>query len=334
VVENNKEGVEMVRRAMKEYREVAATDPGNSELHLHYVRSLNSLSSLALDRKEIAEYLDTAESIVNRFAQRDPGHMVWERESLRMAYFRQQKKPRPAESTPESRRKEAEAQQQFLAKFLDSIRRRDREAPENYIWKADYANVLGRLSKAHLDLAVQELDRDANLKRASELARESMEQYQVVMKRSPRNYDNEMGYQYALWVEAKIAEERKDFPEAIRLGCDYSRRRFTVAHGLVKQFNQSESALSEMRKAAVPSWFLIKGIETEYPQAAENPRVVEAALKFLGVITDVPPGASDQVQFIFKRAQTTFAPFGKVLLEKGKLTGEDRQRMEMILKEQ
>ena len=114
------------------------------------------LTNLAehVDEAEAASCIEVAEKITERFVRRDPDHIVWQREEVRVAYERIAHKLLNANRLdPAVRTELRRAEQKMLGDILVVIERRNTQDPENQIWLLDLANMKAQLAASHVRFA-------------------------------------------------------------------------------------------------------------------------------------------------------------------------------------
>ena len=100
------------------------------------------------DRAEAAGCLEANQTVVDRFAGRDPDHLLWRREGLRLRYNRMEQKLKAAQRDAAPDVLEVRKEQlKTLEASLATVAEITRHDPENYFWAADVANFQRRVAE-------------------------------------------------------------------------------------------------------------------------------------------------------------------------------------------
>jgi serine/threonine protein kinase len=293
------EWLALLREAQTELEAVCKDDSWDAALHLHLVRLRTSLAYLTPDRDEASRALEANQAVVERFARRDPDHLTWHREDLRLQFYRneQQMKTILFLDLPE----QAELRrvnQRLLEELRAATARVSEQDPENYLWLADVANFEERLARAQLERAMTEPEAAAaHLARGREYARSSVRRYETILARSPRRVDTELALVNTLYTLVLMELEGKD-PVAIHLArWTHGARFVAMAHRLVArhpgskhwagQFNAAYAGCGPLlrRAAENPDWAVLS-----------RPEVVAALVRLAAALTDFPPGFPDELR--------------------------------------
>src|SRR5439155_12206634 len=100
-----------------------------------------SLAQTTEDDDEATRALEANEAVVDRFARRDPDHLIWHREDIRLKFYRNARRMKklPFLDPPgqeELRRTEV----RLLEELSAATGRVSEQDPENYLLLADAAN--------------------------------------------------------------------------------------------------------------------------------------------------------------------------------------------------
>ncbi len=324
-----KAGLDMLRRAWAVYEDLAKEKPNDSEVHLHLVRAVTSLVQVSQDDDEKAACSRRTAAVTERFAARDPDHMEWERQAIRQRFYQEQAAAKPDVMTPEIRVRVAKRQLQFLTEMAALMRKRNDQDPENYLWKADTANLAQRVGKAHYDLAKLGVDADANLKAAASLAEQSAAEYEVVMKRTLASHATLQGWAYAHWLYAEVAVAQGRPADAFRRMFDYPQREIPYFRDLYRKDTTNGFALREFQRVtALNNRLPLPETLKLFEPVKDDPEVVRGFVALLRILTDVPPDANDSVKAAYSKGQRAIAPYGRMLLPSAVLTADDKRRIE------
>ena len=286
------EGLALLREGRTEFEAMCKANPSDASFHLQFVRILTNLAEHA-DEAEAASCVEVAEKITERFVRRDPDHIVWQREDVRIAYERIAHKLQNANRLdPAVRTELRRAEQKMLEDILIIIVRRNAQDPENHIWLLDLANMKAQLADSHVRFAQLEPETAAvQLAKARELARESLKHFEPLLARGPLNADVEKESCFALRVFWDVEKARKDQPAALAARWEHDARKVAMAHRLVAAYPAEKYWEVEFRRA----YFLMSGhwkAATEKPdwQVLSRPEPIRAMLGVATVLADAPNG--------------------------------------------
>jgi tetratricopeptide (TPR) repeat protein len=209
------DGLALLRRARAVLETTTAGDPWNSETHLHLVRILNSFAQLEPRREEMQESLGKAETVLERFARRDPGHLIWQREALRFRFLKQRLETRGRRVGTEARRADFRNQIVMLNELLTMLAKSVADDPEYFLGLADVANIRSRLGERHIDLLSIAGEGRDHLDAAAALLAGSLEEYNRLVARSPENVEWQQGRIYCRYQISRLSAAREDARRAL-----------------------------------------------------------------------------------------------------------------------
>jgi tRNA A-37 threonylcarbamoyl transferase component Bud32 len=282
----------LFREARAELEALCAADPWDAAAHLHLVRLRTSMAQEAkdADADEATALLDANAAVVDRFARRDPDHLIWHREETRLQFYRNAQKMKSVLFLdPPVQDELRSAQHRLLEELTANADRVGDQDPENYLWLADAANYRGRLADSHVRLAGARLfDAPGHLAAARAAAHDSVRLYERILARSPGNVDNEIGLLYALsklpaaqtepagyWA-ARFEHAARELPLYHRLGAKFPTNRYWAGQLLLAYYR----AGAPLRAAATePDWAVLA-----------RPEVIAPLIRLAATLADPPPG--------------------------------------------
>jgi serine/threonine protein kinase len=297
LVESEKEEARnMMRRACRENETLARADPWNSELHLHWIRSLNTLAqNLTEGKEEKKRVLDEARTIADRFARVDPEHITWQREAYRAEHLRKELEAADWTSlTREERAKMYRGQLDVSEAIVAATIARNRVDPDNYLWLADTANLEARGADSCLSLLRFVDDPGDLLQLARSRVTSSLADYDRVLQRCPDNQDWRMGKIYALYIKALVEAANDQHAAAFVAHWNYLTEAVSRDQQMVKRYPGDPLWTRALKRdySGFVFGFTPSGQGKYWPDVAAERGVVDALLACCRAVanqtTDIP----------------------------------------------
>ncbi len=328
VAAEKEKGQDMMRQAPREYEALARNDPWNSELNLHWIRSLNTLSQTVSEKEEKKRYLDAARTIADRFARVDPEHIIWQREAYREEHVRKELEVADwTFLTREERAKLYRAQLDLSEAIIAATVARNRVDPENYLWLADTANMEARGADSCLSLARFVDDPADLLQLARTRITSSLADYDRVLQRSPDDQDWRTGKIYALWVKGLVESASGHHAAAYVAHWNYLTEAVSRPQQMLKRYPNDPLWAKEMNRVSIAFLFgFTPSLQGKYwPEVAREPGVVDALLACCRVVANQPADFPEEARESHGIARGTCRKYLEELDKQGLLPPEGRE---------
>jgi hypothetical protein len=294
----NPEGLALLRQGRVELEAVCQPDPGNAGLHLRLVQHLTSLAQSTPDRTEAAASHAAGQKLVDRFAARDPDHLIWRREALRLRLHRMENRVLTADREDDPNLRELRRELMTLYESsLATIEEIVRQDPENYFWTADVAHMQYKAAEAHLRFARRD-PAGNHLATAERLARAAVQTCDQLLSRSPHNVDHARERIVALHAIFNIRERQNDPAGSAVANWNLNTARLGLYQRLAAKYPTVRSWQTELRGAYGGSGLGLRVRERDegWKEIVASPEAVATAVRLASLLTDPPAGTGEDVK--------------------------------------
>jgi tetratricopeptide (TPR) repeat protein len=283
------EGTAKLRRAVEATAAAFASDRGNQEVAVHYIRTLNSLAFAELeeDRPAALGRLKAARELAETFARRDPDSNEWERESVRARWTLGELEQEDWVRLPPEKRVEArKTQVRLLGEWIRVSDRRLGLSPEGGYWLSDRGNYRARLAVALLALADAGDEPAANRLRAVQVSALAVADYERVLAFEPKSYDQKTGLLYALSVAVKAAVASKPAAAALALHWRYAATSVRTYHDLCRDHPENPDGPRQLALALFGRVGVPRAFGDDWAKLAADPAALAAQIEFGEALPD------------------------------------------------